>query len=135
MIQEKTEEAMALHAKGHNCAQAVLLPFCEELGVDRSTAMRMAEGFGAGMGGRRQTCGALSGAVMVAGLSCCDGAVEQPTTKQATYAVCKQMSERFVKECGSGICTELKGEATGKPLASCENCIAWGVRLAAECLK
>ena len=67
-MKSKTEMALELHSKGFNCAQAVSIPFCEELGVDPSVISRAAEGFGGGMGGFSLTCGALSGAVMVAGL-------------------------------------------------------------------
>ena len=38
---------------GCNCAQAVLLAFCEDYGMDRETAMMISASFGAGMGGLR----------------------------------------------------------------------------------
>ena len=82
----KQEQANALHEKGFNCAQAVALPFCEELGMPRQAAMKALEGFGAGMGNREQTCGALSGAIFVAGLKHSDGNLEAPASKAATYA-------------------------------------------------
>ena len=47
---EKQQSAKALHDKGFNCAQAVALPFCEELGMPQQLAMKAMEGFGAGMG-------------------------------------------------------------------------------------
>ena len=64
----KLDLAMDFHTQGYNCAQAVALPFCEEMGLDAAVVKKAAEGFGAGMGGRAQTCGALSGAVFVAGM-------------------------------------------------------------------
>lgn len=54
---------------GCNCAQAVLLAFCEDYGMDRETAMMIAASFGAGMGGLRETCGTVTGANMVIGLA------------------------------------------------------------------
>ncbi len=132
MLTEKLQQAAALHAQGFNCAQSVALPFCDELGIDRKLAMRALEGFGAGMGGMQQTCGALSGAVFVAGLKHSDGNLEAPASKKATYAVCRQLSERFVAACGSGVCAQIKGIDSGKPLCSCDACIALGVRLAYE---
>ena len=84
-MEKKIQEAARLHQQGFNCAQAVALPFCEELGMDRAAAMRALEGFGAGMGGRTMACGALSGAVFVAGLKHSDGNLEAPASKQRTY--------------------------------------------------
>ncbi len=126
------QKAGELHKLGYNCAQAVALPFCKKLGVDESLMKRAAEGFGAGMGNRLQACGALSGAVMVAGLACAD--VNDPASKKDTYEVCGRISEQFVAECGSSVCAEIKGN-DGEPLCSCDECIACGVRLAAEVLE
>ena len=55
-------------AVGCNCAQAVLRCFAEQYGLDADTALRLATGFGVGMG-RGGACGAVSGAVMVLGLA------------------------------------------------------------------
>ena len=126
----KHEMAMDFHNQGYNCAQAVALPFCEEMGLDAAVVKKATEGFGAGMGGRTQTCGALSGAVFVAGmLSAC---ATDPTSKMATYKVCAKMSEDFVAHCGSGVCAEIKGLNGGKMLCSCNECIAYGVKLVEE---
>ena len=48
-----------------NCAQSVLTAFSDELGLDRNTALRLARGFGGGMGRTGKTCGAVTGAYMV----------------------------------------------------------------------
>lgn len=52
----------------YNCAQAVLIPFAEERGLDRKTAYALAESFGGGMR-VGATCGALTGALMALGLN------------------------------------------------------------------
>ena len=52
-----------------NCAQTVITTFCEELGLDRAIALQVANGFGGGMGRTGRTCGAVTGAYMVLGLS------------------------------------------------------------------
>lgn len=129
----KLDSAMDFHAQGYNCAQAVALPFCEEMGLDAALVKKATEGFGAGMGGRTQTCGALSGAVFVAGMLNADAT--NPASKIDTYKVCGQMSGDFVAHCGSGVCAEIKGLNGGKILCSCNECIACGVRLVEEFIK
>ena len=122
----KKEQAKAYHEKGFNCAQSVALPFCEELGMPEQAAMKALEGFGAGMGDREQTCGALSGAVFVAGLKHSDGNLDAPASKAATYQLCGSMCQAFKEKCGSTVCREIKELAH----LSCPQCIALGVELA-----
>jgi len=105
-----TKEQMTrqLFSKGYNCAQAVLGAFCEENGLDKATAFRLANGFG---GGVRcgEVCGAVSGAVMAIGLKC--GFYIENDFRQKGY--CNQKAfefiETFKKENGSVICRELLG--------------------------
>ena len=131
----KTEMALELHKKGFNCAQAVSIPFCEELGVDPSVISRAAEGFGGGMGGFSLTCGALSGAIMVAGLKFADGDMDAPHSKKNTYAVADTIGKKFEAECGSTLCPVIKGLRGGEMLKSCNDCIALGIKLAEEAIK
>ena len=133
-MEKKIQEAARLHQQGFNCAQAVALPFCEELGMDRAAAMRALEGFGAGMGGRTMACGALSGAVFVAGLKHSDGNLEAPASKQRTYAASKAICDAFVAHCGASACEDILGLKTGTPLIGCPACIELGVRLAYQTL-
>ncbi len=134
-MSKRTEKALELHKKGFNCAQSVALPFCEELGVDPEVISRAAEGFGGGMGGFELTCGALSGAVMVAGLKFADGDLEAPRSKKGTYSVADDIGKKFTAECGSYLCPIIKGLKGGKVLKRCNDCIAVGVKLAEEALK
>lgn len=130
----KYEYAAELHSRGCNCAQSVACAFASEIGMDETTVMKLAEGFGLGCGGTKSMCGALSGAVMVAGAVTADGNIEAPKTKKDTYAIAKQLCEAFEKECGSLVCCELKGIETGKVLMPCPKCIDLGVRLCEDIL-
>jgi C_GCAxxG_C_C family probable redox protein len=65
----RSEAAFAAMAESKmNCAQAVLTAFCEGLCLDKLTALKLARGFGGGMGRSGKTCGAVTGAYMVLGL-------------------------------------------------------------------
>jgi C_GCAxxG_C_C family probable redox protein len=128
------ERAMKLHGNGCNCCQSVLLTFCDELGVDPVTAFKMGEGFGLGMGGMENTCGALSGAIMLAGLKNSDGDLDHPKTKAGTYKICRDLTEAFKEKTGALVCRDLKGIDTGKVLCSCPKCIDSAVQIVEEIL-
>ena len=68
-MSEKSEKAKELFLSGHNCAQAVLAVFCEELGLDYDTAMKISSSFGGGMGRMKEVCGTVSAMFMAAGLA------------------------------------------------------------------
>ena len=62
------EKARELFLSGCSCSQAVFAAFAEDFGMDPETALKLASSFGGGMGGMRETCGAVSGMLMTAGL-------------------------------------------------------------------
>ena len=65
---ERIEKSGENHLKGFNCAQSIACAYSDLVGVDEKTMFQLASGFGAGMGGMKATCGAVSGAIMVAGM-------------------------------------------------------------------
>lgn len=128
-MNSRISETIERHNKGYNCAQAVACTYCDLLGYDEDTAFRMTEAFGAGMGGMEETCGALSGAVTLAGLKNSGGMDCSPRTKGGTYKISREMTKRFRETCGALSCRELKGVDTGCPLHSCEECIKDAARI------
>ena len=122
-MESRVKETIVRHDKGYNCAQAVACTYCDLFGYKEEDVFRMTEGFGLGMGCMAGTCGALSGAVLLAGLKNSDGQIDAPKTKGKTYKLSRQLLERFQECCGSTICAELKGVTTGTPVHSCADCI------------
>ena len=131
---DRKEKAIELHDKGYNCCQAVACSIAPELGYDVSLILKAGEGFGLGMGGMNGNCGALSGAVMLAGLKNSDGNPDLPMSKRGTYKLAKGIYSRFEEKTGGTICRQLKGVDTGKVLCSCPDCIRAGVEAAEEVL-
>lgn len=136
----RDEKAAELFANGYNCAQAVLGAFCEEAGLDRGTALKLANGFGGGMR-CGEICGAVSGAVMVIGLKCGFHIEKDLEQKAFCNAKTYEFIERFAKDNGSVLCRDLLGvdirrpEDHGTPLSReahqriCPNMIKAAVRL------
>lgn len=127
--EEYIEAAKANFMSGYNCAQAVLVTFADELGIDKDTAAKMAQSFGAGMGGLREVCGACSGMFMCAGLKFGNSDTSAPDAiakKKEHYALIQDMAKQFAeKSGGSIICRELLGLAPKKEcVESDKNCAA-----------
>lgn len=100
---------------GCNCAQAVLLAFSDRTGLDEAAAMRIASGFGGGMGRMREVCGAVSGMFMAAGMILGEDGVPGREEKRALYAEIQELAARFRAENGSIICRELLAGAPTAP--------------------
>ena len=125
-IEERAAAAAALKATGKcNCTQSVLKVFADKLPVDEETLMKLAAGYAAGMGCMESTCGALIGAVMVAGI-CTEG--------KGTPRVSRQLLENFEAKCGATLCKDLKGLTTGTPLCPCPECVRNAVLALGEVL-
>ena len=124
-MESRIKKTIELHDKGYNCAQAVACAYCDLVGIDEKTALCATEAFGAGMGGMQATCGAVSGAVFLAGLKNADGVVGAPRSKTSTYKLSKTIVEAFQKKNGTVICKELKAKdpETGEVKRSCDGCI------------
>lgn len=124
---DKVELAVEKHRSGYNCAQAVACAFADELGMDESLLYKMAEGFGGGLGCAKGQCGALSGAVLVAGLLNSDGDTANPGgTKKGTGAKSREILTYFKEKAGAVICYDIKGSGSGVPLTSCSDCVRIG---------
>ena len=103
----KREEAICLFEKGFNCAQAVSGAFCDEIGMELNTVVKLASGFGGGFGRLREVCGAVSGMVIVANMLY---GYESPTAneeKMNWYKDIQSIILEFKARNGSYICHEL----------------------------
>lgn len=100
--------AVGHFAAGYNCSQSVLMALCGRYGLDEATAVRLATGFGVGMG-RGGACGAVSGAVMALGLFGGGGGPDGAAARAATYDRAREFYRCFIDRHGSLICRDLIG--------------------------
>jgi len=111
----RADSAVALHDKGCNCCQSVLCAFAPSLGLDQRTAMRLATGFGGGMGRMGLTCGAVTGAFMALGLAYGMKAPEDAEAKEKLYAMVNDFSAAFKKRHSSIECRQILGVDLSTP--------------------
>ena len=105
----EVELAVSQFAQGSNCAQAVLWAYAPRFGLEPEIAMRIAAPFGGGMARMGETCGAVTGALMVIGLQLGNTAAEDQDSKERTYQLVKEFVRRFAARHGSIRCRELLG--------------------------
>lgn len=133
-MKTRVEETISRHDKGYNCAQAVACTYCDLVGVDEETMFKLTEALGLGMGGMEGTCGAITGACVLAGMKNSTGDLEKPNSKGASYKLSRQIVEEFKNQNGATQCRELKGVDTGKVLRACPDCIRDAARIAEKVL-
>lgn len=122
-MSERVNKAVEFHHMGYNCAQAVVCAYADMFGIDSETAFKMSEGFGAGMSNFQDTCGAISGMIMVQGLKNSHGDVTKGLTKADTYKKIRELYQVFNDMNGSIYCKDLRGEDGSPKLRSCDGCI------------
>ncbi len=110
----EAEAAVANFLQGCTCAQAVLAAFAERYQLSKEHATRISSAFGGGMVPTGQTCGAMSGALMVLGLAH-GGTADNKAAQEKTHMVTQELWKRFQARHGSATCRELLGVDIGTP--------------------
>lgn len=102
-LDERINRARQLHKEGYNCSQCVFMVFDDIHKMDSNIAAQVSSGFGGGVGGQRQVCGAVSGMTMLLGMT----KFSQPTDKPSLYKTIQDYSSEFKELNDSIVCGEL----------------------------
>lgn len=105
----KIDNAVSCFKEGFSCSQAILSTYGALLGLERETALKMAAGFGGGMGRMALTCGAVTGAFLVIGLKYGATSAKDADARGKTYQVVREFTEQFQSRNGSIACKDLLG--------------------------
>ncbi len=92
---------------GYNCAESVLLTFVEDRGL--TGWVRLATGFGGGLGRAGDLCGALTGGVMALGLRFGRTDAGDEAAGERCYEAVAELRHRFREVCGAVDCRHLTG--------------------------
>ena len=109
--EEKAKQAGELFMQGYNCSQSVVAAWASEVGLDADTALKIASGFGGGMGRLREVCGAVSGAFMILGFKYGYTDGTDQAAKAEMYKRIQAFAARFKEKNGfdSIVCREMLG--------------------------
>lgn len=100
-------KAAELFLGGYNCAQSVVVAFCDVTGLEENRAARMVSAFGGGMGRLREVCGAVSGMFFVLGLLYGYDTPGDDVSKKQLYTEVQALAAKFREICGSIVCREI----------------------------
>ncbi len=108
-MKNHSEKAAELFVNGCNCSQAVFGAFAEDCGIDFETALKLSSSFGGGMGRLRETCGAVTGMFMVAGLLKGYADTSDKEAKDNHYKLIQELANEFKSVYQTYNCNELLG--------------------------
>lgn len=104
----RKELAIQYFKEGYNCSQAVVLAF-KDLVSDPENLVKIAAPFGGGLSRMRETCGAVSGMVLVMGNLFGYDTPETGDKKHELYENTQVLLRIFEKKYGSLTCRVLRG--------------------------
>lgn len=110
------DDAMKLHEQGFNCAQSVVANYAEELGLEPMQATRISECFGGGICGNERLCGAVSGALMCAGLQFGRTVGGDTASRQKARDVGNEILQAFLQKHGTCECHVMLDREAGTRL-------------------
>ena len=102
-----SQKAAELFKQGYNCSQSVVGAFCEELGIDFDTAIKLVSPLGGGMGRLREVCGAVSGMFLLTGIVFGYTEPNNLEVKGKLYERVQELAKRFKTKRSTIICREL----------------------------
>ena len=103
-MRDPIEYASGQFQNGFSCSQAILMAFGSQLELPEEVCSRIASPFGGGIVRQGETCGAVSGALMVLGLQF---GPSTGTNKDEIYQKAAAFIERFNTEHASIRCKQL----------------------------
>ncbi|MEZ5072587.1 MAG: C-GCAxxG-C-C family protein [Bacteroidales bacterium] len=106
---KRTEQAREYFLSGYNCAQSVILSFADDMKFSKELTQKISAGFGGGMGKTQETCGAVTGAIMVLGLRMGEKVNNNDELKNKTYAKVQDLTRTFTREFKSTRCRDIVG--------------------------
>ena len=103
----RKEDAINYFKEGYNCSQAVVLAFKDLIKIDPNELCKIASPFGGGISRMRETCGAVTGMVLVLGNLIGYDTPETGEKKHELYKNSQEILHIFENRYGSLTCGKL----------------------------
>ncbi len=93
--------------EGYNCAQSVLFSLREYTGLTEDQSLKIATGFGSGMGRTQNVCGAVSGGILALNLIFGRGSKDEKEQQELNYLKIRELISNFEEKNSTIICRKL----------------------------
>jgi C_GCAxxG_C_C family probable redox protein len=104
----RIEKTVDLHKNGGlSCSQAVLTVYGEQYGIDSKKARLLGRTLAAGIGRQGETCGYITGALLILAHAYDDK--DEAQARKNTHPVVMELIRRFKERYGTMMCKELLG--------------------------
>lgn len=114
--EERILKARELFLSGFNCSQSVFCAYADDYGIPQDLALKLSASFGGGIGRMRETCGAVCGMAMLAGMETGQTDPSDSASKQNNYKTVQKLADQFKQTNGSIKCAELLGLRKNAPI-------------------
>lgn len=111
---DAVSQAVATFRQGINCTQALVSTYGPRYGLDRTCALKIGGAFGSGMN-MGETCGAVTGALMIIGLRHAKVGGSRFLSRERTAGLTQEFLRRFRARNGATACKDLLGCDLGTP--------------------
>ncbi len=105
----RIEKALSQFATGCNCCQSITTAFDPDYNLDSQKALKIGAAFGGGMSRLGNTCGAVSGALMIIGMAFRNDDPEDSDNKEQVYVISQRFLNQFMEIHGTVMCRDLIG--------------------------
>ena len=112
-MSERKEEELELFNQKYNCAQSVLKAYSDKSKMDEESILKITSGFGGGIAGFGDICGAVSGGVMAISLKYGHINPNEIDKKEETKAKIREFIKKLKDNHKSVDCRDLLTEDNG----------------------
>jgi len=109
----RIEQAVSTFKEGFNCSSTIFSTYGPSLGLAREQCMKTACAFGGGLARSGETCGAVTGALMVIGLKYGQTELKDMDARKKTYKLAHDFMAEFAKRNKALDCRDLLGVDIG----------------------
>ena len=94
-MESRKEKALELFNKKYNCAQSILVAYCDMVGLTEDTALKLTSGFGGGVASTGKTCGTVNAGIMLLSLKHGSSNVDDIENKNRTRFIIRSFLTEF----------------------------------------
>ena len=125
------EKALELFSNGYSCSQSTMGALCEQFGMSLEDGLKIASPYCGGIGGTKDICGAVNGAILLIALKCGYSDAYNDEAKKAQNEEVKKFLEYFKNENGSLHCRDIFTSDEAKK-ENCPKAVASAVKYIEE---